>query len=78
MSLDSIRLLDPTGTVYPVDVKQGVLIAAPNIPSIVISDVNPGSAALPAGAVKYDQRQQFRSTDDAPVFGREDRTTAIP
>jgi hypothetical protein len=49
MTLDplSIQFYDTTGALYPIDVKQGFLVAGT---SVSIGDVSPGSAVLPAGA----------------------------
>jgi len=44
---DAIRLLDPTGAVYPLSLKDGSVTVKPGIS---IEDVTPGSADLPAGS----------------------------
>jgi hypothetical protein len=50
MTLDpnSVQFFDTTGTLYPIDVKQGFLVAGT---AVSIGDVSPGSAVLPAGAI---------------------------
>ena len=50
MTIDpsSLQLYDPTGALYPVEVKNGFLVAGP---TVSIGDVNPGSAIVPAGGV---------------------------
>ncbi len=48
MTLDpgSLLLYDPTGALYPTEVKQGHLVAGQ---SVTIGDITPGSAVVPAG-----------------------------
>lgn len=45
---NALQLYDTTGTLYPVDVKNGQLVAGN---TVVISDVIPGSAIVPPGGV---------------------------
>ena len=48
LEVGSLRLLDPTGAVYPTEAKAGTITARPGV---WVGDIVPGSADLPAGAV---------------------------
>lgn len=61
-----LRLIDPSGAVYPIEVEQGQLTVGR---SPTISDVTPGSADLPAGALvtilgpSFDRNTRIRFRD---------------
>ena len=48
LELGSLRMLDATGAVYPIEAKAGTITARPGL---WVGDIVPGSADLPAGAV---------------------------
>ena len=45
---NSMQLYDPSGALYPLEVKNGFLVAGN---TVSVADVNPGSAIVPAGGV---------------------------
>lgn len=50
LALDGIGFRDPSGAVYPTEIKDGTLTVAN---AVAIGDVSPGSAVVPAGGVVH-------------------------